>query len=247
MPPSGELVPPKEDDQGNTLKITDVIRIDISIGKNERGSLTLGLYGDDCPNSVAQMLDFFSDNIYSGGLLTTSKLMLEDGLGVETTPVSFVKGGNLQTIFPQSRLEFGVASQSVAYAKMKRITKPENFVPQPRPDNRHIVDEKGARTHSAAGLLSIPKGGIGYGGSGLESEDEAYAKAFEITANAVPSLDKEGRKVIGQIMDADSMSFLARLSSLPTQKGLLGVVPGKNSGPPLVKVAVLLTSASQVF
>ena len=217
------------------------------IGKTESGTLQIGLYGDACPNSVAQILDFFSDNLYSGGLLTTSKLMLEDGLGVETTPVSFLKGGNLQLIYPQNRLEFGVASQAIAYARMKRINKaPENFVPQPRPMNQNIVGEKGARMHKSAGLLSIPKGGIGYGGSGLENVDEAFANGFEITANAIPSLDKEGRKVIGQLMDIESMKFLARLTSLPTQKGLLGVVPGKNSGPPLLKVSVVSISSSKL-
>lgn len=246
MPPIGLPVPKKQDDFGNILKITDLISIDISVGKTEKGSLNLGLYGEICPYSVAQMVEFFSDNLYSGGLLTTSKLMLEDGLGVETTPVSFLKGGNLQTIYPQSRLEFGVASQSVAYAKMKRIAKAENFIPQSRPMNQNILDENGARLHKAGGLLSIPKGGIGYGGSGLENIDEAFAKAFEITANAVPSLDRDGRKVIGQIIDSESMAFLARLSSLPTQKGLLGVVPGKNSGPPLVKVSVSSISTAKV-
>lgn len=247
MPPTGQSIPEQLDEFGNVLKVTDVIKIEISIGKSERGTLTLGLYGDSCPNSVAQMLDFFSENIYSGGLLTTSKLMLEDGLGVETTPVSFLKGGNLQTIYPQKRLEFGVASQSVAYARMKRANKaPENFVPQPRPTNQSIIDEKSSRKHTSAGLLSIPKGGIGYGGTGLENVDEAFANAFEITANSVPSLDKEGRKVIGQLMDDESMNFLARLSSLPTQKGLLGVVPGKNSGPPLVKVSVVSVITAQV-
>ena len=47
--------------------------------------------------------------------------MLEDGLGVQTAPVSFIKGGNLQTIYPQNRLDFGIASKSVAFAKMKRV------------------------------------------------------------------------------------------------------------------------------
>ena len=216
----------------------------MSIGKVEKGTLTIGLYGNACPNSVAQMMDFLSDNIYSGGLLTTSKLMLEDGLGVQATPVSLIKGGNLQTIYPNSRLDFGISSQAIAYAKSKNLSKaPEGFVAQPRPSKHGIIEEKSTRSHKVSGLISIPQSGLGYGGNGLESEDEAFASAFEITANSVPAMDKESRKVVGQLMDVESMDFLARLASLPTQKGLKGVIPGQNAGRPLIKVAVLSVSA----
>lgn len=216
-----------------------MVQIEISIGKTEKGTLTIGLYGETCPNSVKQMMEFFSSNIYSGGLLTTSKLMLEDGLGVQTTPISFIKGGNLQTIYPQNRLDFGIASQAIAYAKIKGLSKaPDTFIPQPRPNKQGIFEEKSSRSHKVSGLLSIPQSGLGYGGSGLESEDEAFASAFEITANNVPAMDRENRKVVGQLMDEQSMEFLARLASLPTQKGLKGIIPGQNSGRPLVKVSV---------
>ncbi len=247
--PSGKPVPKPIDDNGNSLKITNIVNIDMSIGKSEKGTLTFGLYGEICPNSTSQLLNFFSDNIYSGGILSTSKLMLEDGLGVQTTPVSFIKGGNLQTIYPQSRLDFGIASQAVAYAKIKRLSKvPDSFVPQPRPNNKEggIVDENSARSHDVAGLLSIPKGGLGYGGSGLENDDEVFASSFEITGDRVPSMDKEYRKVVGQLMDDSSMQFLQRLVSLPTNKGLKGVVPGQNAGPPLIKVSIISVSVSNV-
>ena len=171
--------------------------------------------------------------------------MLEDGLGVQTTPVSFIKGGNLQTIYPQSRLDFGVASQAVAYAKTKRLSKaPDGFLAQPRPtkNKEDIVNEQTVRSHSVAGLVSIPKSGLGYGGSGLESDDEAFASSFEITASSVPAMDRESRKVIGQLVDSDSMQFLQRLASLPTNKGLKGVIPGQNAGPPLIKVSVTSVS-----
>jgi hypothetical protein len=39
-------------------------------------------------------------------------------------------------------------------------------------------------------------------------------------------------------MDTESMATLSRLASLPTMKGFKGVIPGQNSGPPLVKVAL---------
>lgn len=52
-------------------------------------------------------------------------------------------------------------------------------------------------------------------------------------------MDRDGRKVIGQLLDAESMAFLARLATLPTKKGIKGVIPGQNSGPPLLKIAVV--------
>ena len=51
-------------------------------------------------------------------------------------------------------------------------------------------------------------------------------------------MDKEGRRVVGQLLDDASMSFLARLASLPTRKGFKGVVPGLNDGPPLIKTSI---------
>ena len=62
--------------------------------------------------------------------------------------------------------------------------------------------------------------------------------AFQITASAVPDMDREGRKVIGQLLDEPSMAFLARLAQLPTNKGLKGIIPGQDGGPPLLKVVV---------
>jgi len=54
-------------------------------------------------------------------------------------------------------------------------------------------------------------------------------------------MDKDGRKIIGQVMDDQSMIFLARLASLPTRKGFKGVVSGQNAGPPLLKVYIAST------
>ena len=88
-------------------------------------------------------------------------------------------------------------------------------------------------------VIDLCKSGV------IEKDDEAFASAFEITAANVPIMDKEGRKVIGQLMDEASMTLLARLASLPTKKGLKGIVPGQNAGPPLVKVIVSSTSIQQ--
>lgn len=70
--------------------------------------------------------------------------------------------------------------------------------------------------------------------------------AFDITAGPAPSLDKADRKVIGQVLDQDSMAFLARLSSLPTKKGIKGVIPGANWGPPLLKITVTQVAVKAV-
>jgi hypothetical protein len=51
-------------------------------------------------------------------------------------------------------------------------------------------------------------------------------------------MDREGRKVIGQIIDPESMAFLTRLANLPTNKGLKGIIPGQDFGPPLLKTVV---------
>jgi hypothetical protein len=34
------------------------------------------------------------------------------------------------------------------------------------------------------------------------------------------------------------MAFLARLALLPTNKGIKGIIPGQDGGPPLIKVVV---------
>jgi hypothetical protein len=51
-------------------------------------------------------------------------------------------------------------------------------------------------------------------------------------------MDTEGRKVIGQALDDESMALIMRLASIPTNKGIKGIVPGLNYGPPLIKVSI---------
>lgn len=236
--PTGEAVPQLMDKNGEELKITNIVNIEVSLGKKEKGTLALGMYGDASPASVAQFIEFVQD-----GIVTTSKLMLEDGYGVSTAPIFFPIGGNLNVIYPQQRLDFGILSQGFAYARGRNLNKiPDNFVAQSRPKPDAISKETSIRTHSCAGLLSIPSKGLGYGGSGLESDDEAFASSFQITGNNVPAMDRESRKVIGQVMDESSMAFLARLASTPTRKGLKGIIPGQNAGPPLLKTSVTSVS-----
>jgi cyclophilin family peptidyl-prolyl cis-trans isomerase len=228
-PPSGDAIP---DPLGFT--ITHIAQITLSIGRNEKGVIRLGLYGNDAPDSVREFLLFMTSN----GLKTTSDLVFQNGMGVQSIPVSMTRGGILGQIVPGQRLDFGIPLQSLAYARSKGLPQAgDEFMPQPRPTE--LKDVPVIRPHDVAGLVSVPGKGIGYGGSGFESDDECYESAFQITAAPQPSMDKkENRRVIGQVMDAPSMTTLARLASLPTKKGFRGVIPGQNSGPPLLKVVL---------
>ena len=249
-------------------RVTHQVDLVVTIGKGEVGTLRLGLYGEATPQSVHELLDFLSPS----GLLTTSRLLLDEGYGAVSQGASILKGGILTGIVPSQRLEFGLPSQAASYARSVGASKaPGNFLPQPRP-REQLAFEKSVRPHDCAGLLSIPGGGLGFASSG--KEDEAFSNgacicevlassqtpyhlflikhhslfsltristenaAFQITASAVPDMDREGRKVIGQLLDEPSMAFLARLAQLPTNKGLKGIIPGQDGGPPLLKVVV---------
>ena len=225
----GEKVP---DPMG--YSITHVVQLSLAIGRSDEDCVVrLGLYGNDVAASVEEFLNLVSPS----GLKTTSDLVFENGMGVDAIPVSLTRGGILGQIVPGQRLDFGIPLQSAAYARSKGMSNAgENFVPQPRP--LELKDVPVLRKHDVAGLLSIPAKGIGYGGSGFESEDECFESSFQITASSIPAMDKESRRVIGQVVDAESMASLARLASLPTKKGFRGVIPGQKSGPPLKKVVL---------
>ena len=74
----------------------------------------------------------------------------------------------------------------------------------------------------------MPDRGLGWGGTGFESDDEAFESAFLVTDEAVPALDKK-RRVVGQVLDATSMAFLERLANVPTKRGIRGVLPVSSS------------------
>lgn len=225
--PTGEPVPDTMD-----LAITSIVALEFGIGTRsdaEKITVRLGLYGKNAPETVNQFVQFVSS-----GLRTTSDLVFENGMGVSSIPVSLAMGGILSQIEPNRRLDIGIPSQSAAYARSKGRNKIEDFLAQPRP---RPIQEKSVRPRNAAGLISVPSKGIGYGGSGLESEDEAFASSFQISAAPLNEKD-ESQRVIGQVMDKESMANLARLASLPTKKGFKGVIPGQNSGPPLLKVSL---------
>jgi cyclophilin family peptidyl-prolyl cis-trans isomerase len=228
----GKSVPPE------ISQITCVAVIRIDVGREESGVLRLGFYGKDAPASVEQLASFLSEGL---------ETLASNGnrLGSTSIPVSLTCGGVIDTIVPGSVVDFGVPSQTFAYGRSRGMSRVDNFVVQPRPKATATAGDKSVRSHDAAGLVSVSLKGLGYGGTGFESDDEAFESSFLITADAVPSLDKT-RRVVGQVLDASSMAFLERLASLPTKRGIRGVIPGQTSGPPLLKTVVREVAVSRV-
>ena len=222
---------PKYNADDPELEITDLVEIQLTIGTGsnaETQTMKRGLYGKKCPELVKEMTDLCGRT----GIITSKDLLLG-------SPVELGVGGSLTYIRPEERLEFGVLSQKVAYAKSIRKAKaPDEFVPQARPGGQRLElvrAEQSSRKHDAAGLISVPREGVGYGGGlVLGKDDEAYASAFQITAKSLPEMDKEGRKVIGQLLDSKSMDLLARLAGSATRK----MLPTQSGGSPLIKVTV---------
>lgn len=238
--PSGAAVP---DIMG--LEITDIVTFEFGIGTRsdaETAAIRLGLYGRDDPERAGQFLEFVTS-----GLRTTSSLVFENGMGVESAPVALGRGGIVSQIEPQKRLDVGIPSQANAYARSKGKSKVDDFLAQPRP--KAITNGGSARPRDVPGLLTVPARGIGYGGTALEPDDEAYASSFQITSAPFVGKnnnDKDQQRVIGQVIDQESMANLARLVSLPTKKGFKGVIPGQNSGPPLLKVSLTVIEVRSV-
>ncbi len=217
-----------------TNRITHVVQLVINLGerREEVGFLRFGLYGDDCPKTVRTMLEFLTPIGITG---VSKEEDLENSIGMQTATVTLLEGGIVPEICPGKAIEFGVPSQKKAFAKVRGLREAgNNFVPQNRPESVGLEAEPSARKHDVAGLISIPEKGIGYATNSVDV-DGAYANAFLITADGNPDFDaKLKRRVIGQVIDDESMEFLARISSLPIQKKGPG---GK--GPPLIKVTVL--------
>lgn len=218
--------------------------LQVSVGREELGTLKIGLYGNECPGSVSELVDFLSND----GLRTLDSNVQANNMGSFSKPVTLTRGGVVNAIVPGLSIEFGVPSQSYAYARQLGMSKAgDGYVPQPKPIPSRTSNDSFIRQHDCAGLVSLPSKGIGYGGSGYESDDETFESAFLITADSVPQLDKnKNRRVIGQIIDAASMAFLERLANLPTKRGIRGVIPGQTFGPPLLKTVVREVQVAKV-
>lgn len=226
-----------------TNKITHVVQLVIDVGerREEVGFIRFGLYGEDCPMSVRPMIEFLTSIGITGEISEKNKDMFENSIGMESSPVSILQGGIVPSICPGKAIEFGVPSQKKAFAKARGLRAAgDNFVPQNRPKSSQ--SEPSTRMHDVAGLISVPEKGIGYSTTGSDV-DEAYGSAFLITADDDELFDtKLHRRVIGQVIDDESMEFLARLASLPIQKK----GAGGNKGPPLLKVTVLDAGVQKV-
>jgi cyclophilin family peptidyl-prolyl cis-trans isomerase len=226
------------------IRFTHIAAIQIEIGRDEIGILKIGLYGNEVPEAVQQLVNFLSESGFTATTISSSNI------GQLQPAVTLQRGGIVTSIVPGKVIEFGVPIQSVAYAKsIGRSKVNENFVPQPRPKDALSETYKTIRNHDCAGLISIPEKGLGYGGTGFESDDECYESAFVITASSVPEFDnnkQQRRIVVGQILDKDSMAFLERLANIPTKRGIRGVIPGQTSGPPLPKVVVRQVQVSEI-
>ena len=232
-----------------TVLVTHVAAIQIEIGRGEVGVLKLGLYGNELPELVQQLVDFLSENGFTTA--SNSAAAQNSMIGAIQTPVSLATGGALTGIVPATTIELGVPSQAYAYARSRgRAKAGDDFVPQPRPKPLDVNTIPVVRLHDCAGLVSVPALGLGYGGTGFESDDEAFESAVVVTDTDVPALDKSTKNskriVVGQILDSTSMAFLERLANLPTKRGIRGVIPGQTSGPPLPKVVVRQVQVSKV-
>jgi hypothetical protein len=233
----------RETGQESKIRFTHVAAIEVEVGRNEVGVLKIGFYGNESPGAVQQLVDFLSESGFVSTVTSSSFI------GMSQPAVSLRQGGIVTNIAPNKAIEFGVPLQSVAYAKsLGRSKVADTFVPQPRPKNVSYQElfVKNVRPHDCAGLISIPEKGLGYGGTGFESDDECFESAFLITASSIPTLDQQGRIIVGQILDAESMAFLERLANIPTKRGIRGVIPGQTSGPPLPKVVVRRIEVSKV-
>lgn len=225
----GKPVPPVD-----AKGISSVAAIQINVGRDESGVLKLGLYNDGTDPTIQSHVTQFVQFLSNEGLVTDSS---QSTIGRVTSGVSLQRSGVVTNIIPSQAITLGVSSQSYSFARsLGRAKVGDDFVPQNRPKSLSVSSSK-LRPHDCAGLISVPDKGIGYGGTGFENTDECFESAFIITADAMPSLDAT-RTVIGQVLDAPSMAFLERLANLPTQKGIRGVLPGQNFGPPLPKVSV---------
>lgn len=238
----GQPVPALPNDiEGRPVRFTHVAAIEIEIGRGEIGVLRLGLYGNEAPESVAQLVSFLSPQ----GLVTLTPTFTASTAGTIRSPVSLGTGGIVTNIVPNMLIELGIPSQANAYARSRGSSKIKgDFQPQSPPPP--VSSSEGfVRPHDSAGLLSVPSKGLGYGGFGFENDDECFESAIMITDSAIPDFDKR-RRVVGQIIDGTSMAFLERLANLPTQRGLRGVIPGQTSGPPLPKVIARRVAVSTV-
>ena len=211
---------------------------------------------DETLSSISIAVQQFLDLCSAKGLITMPlDKMQYDGFEFVTSPVSFVQSLTLNHIQPFQEVQFGLTSQTLTYAKYNKYNTRSSsttsipFLPQPKPSTTTTTTTTTADildvtvtvpttdktiTMMTPGYIQIPKSLQLFG----KNDDEAFATYITITASSSTPTNNNNKLVIGQLMDESSMQLLTRLASSPTQKGFKGILPGQNSGPPLVPVKV---------
>ena len=184
-------------------KITTVTYLDVEIAGSPAGRITIGLYGDAGASQSASVFASLCDS----------------GLRAGDYFLSWVKGASITLEPDVSRrvtITLSMPDQAAAYARRMNLRKPPaNFERLRLPRS----NEGNALSHNQAGLLSVRRGGAG--------DDLEYS----VTLRAEPRMDRD-HVVIGQLMDTQSMSLLARLGALPARNNI------GNAGSPIVRFAV---------
>jgi len=212
-------------------KVTDVVEVTLSVGRDETLKVRMGLFGDKNPTAASQVLKAFS----SEGLVTGGpRLAMEDGYGISSIPILASNAVLTYVGSKSGTVTLGLPSQGKVYAKVKNVRKaPAEFVPQPRPPPiAGIPGEAGD-----LGMVMMASKGLGYIEEGGDL-DEAFERLIELRGYGSEGGSGKGRVAVGQLMDRESMESIYRLSTLPINKKFQGIV-GVVDGPPLVNVKVV--------
>jgi len=161
------------------LEVSDRVRFSVSIAGEGAGELEVGLFRSAAPDSVETFM-----RLSRGTLITAS----------DDKPASFERSVALRVQRDKQVVLGGLKQQGGSMRLLSGQTRPQR-VPVAPPTN----GDDNALTHSAAGLVSVRKGGGSF--------------EFTITTRPFPARDRDGL-VIGQVVSG--MELLERLNTLPT-------------------------------
>ena len=216
----GELPPPAPPPAlPATAKVTDIVELDVRIGKQSAGTISIGLFGEASPENVRQVV-----------------LLCENRYRSKPTdyPTGLTWGTATRVDQEDHSVSLGLArdDQAAAYARRLDLRKaPDDFQPADPPDQN---EEDNELTENIAGMVSVSKGGLS---RDLElvlssANSEPQADGFGALMEAM----KPKKVVVGAVLNSESMAILARLSSLPVQR-YAGGLPGRN-GKPMLRVYI---------
>jgi cyclophilin family peptidyl-prolyl cis-trans isomerase len=179
--PSGAVQPTPTFAADKDLVQTDKVSIQISIDGEPAGELALGLWRAAAPSSVDTFVRL------SRGTLRND---------ADDQPASLDRSVAMRVLRDKAVVLGGLKNTGGRTELVPGKTRPQR-VPVTPPLNKDSND----LSHSAAGLLSVRRGGGSF--------------EFTLTPRANPALDKE-QIVIGQVLDQGSMELLERINNLPT-------------------------------